>query len=112
MADIALTVYETSRATPSAVNFTDNKVGATTGNNYQFVNDGRVVLITSASGGANITVTTQMSVDAKAVADDVLVAGTAKTCLWGPFPPAIYNDANGKVTVTVSANTDLMAVRV
>lgn len=112
MSDIALTVYETSRAATAAVNFTDNKVAATSGNNYQFVNDGRIVIISSASGGANIGAVTQMSVDGKAVADDVLVAGTAKVCVFGPFPPAIYNDANGKVTITVSANTDLMAFRV
>ena len=113
MADIDLTVYQVSRAGTAAVDFTTNHTNAVAGNTYKFVNNGRVVIIAAPTAALTaIGVVTQATVDSKAVADDALTGTNGKTQVWGPWPPAIYNDAYGKVSVTVDQNTDLMAVRV
>lgn len=73
----------------------------------EFANDGKTFLEVANGSGSSITVTiaTQMTVDGKAVADDAISVGAGVTKQIGPFPPHIYNDANGKVQVTYSAVT-------
>lgn len=108
MSDVTLTVYEADRS--SGANYTDNKTAGTSANDYYFTNNGKTVLITEAAGGATVTVETVKTVDGEAVADLSLTAGTAKVMVWGPFPPNVYNDGDGEVHVTVSANTSLFVV--
>jgi hypothetical protein len=106
MSDINLTVQQVSRS--AGANFTDNAVVATSANNYYFANDGNTRLVSTAAAGANITIETPNSVDGNAVADLVLVAGTGKTKVWGPWPTVIYGT---NVKVTVSADTSIAAIR-
>ena len=106
MADVNLVVCTGSRSV--GVSFTDSAIVATVANNYYFLNDGNTRLVTTAAAGANITVVTPNTVDGNAVADPVLVAGTAKTKVWGPWPINIYG---ALVKFTVSANTSVAAIR-
>ena len=56
----------------------------------------------------NVTIATQVTVDGKAVADDVInVPLTTGDVMVGPFPPGIYNDVNGRVQLTYDAVTNL-----
>jgi hypothetical protein len=108
MADYTLTVYE---ARYTGANFTDNKQAVTNADTVYVPNDGDVQIVAAASGGATITIVTPNTVDSNAITDLTLTAGTAKTKVFGPFPPHIYNDAQGRLRITVSANTDLLAFR-
>jgi hypothetical protein len=112
MADLTLTVYDVGRTTAAGANFTDNLTAATNADNVYFANDGRVLLVVQSGGGGNVTVTTPNTVDALAITDLVIAAAAGDLQIHGPFPPSIYNDANGKVKVVVSANTNVMAIRV
>lgn len=98
-----LTVQEISRAaiTPS--------FGAAAGGGDQFANDGRTYVHIKNGGASPITLTvvTQMTVDGKAVADDAITVTNAQERVIGPFPPGIYNDANGMVQLTYSAVTSV-----
>jgi hypothetical protein len=111
MADYTLTVYDVGRTTAAGANFTGNKTSVTSSDVTYFPNDGRVLLVLQSTGGGNVTVVTPGTVDAMAITDLVIAATAARLQIHGPFPPSIYNDANGKVMVTVSANTDLLAIR-
>lgn len=106
MAEINLVVLAGSRTV--GANFTDGAIVAAAASNYYFPNDGNTRLVTTAAAGANITVTTPNAVDGNAIADPVLVAGTAKTKVWGPFPINVYG---ALVKFTVSADTSVAAVR-
>lgn len=112
MADVTMTVYDAARVVASAPNFTDNKTAATSSNTYLIPNNGRVVLHANCGAGGNLTVATPGTVDGLAITDNVNALTAAKHYVFGPFPPSIYNDALGRLSVTVSANTDLFAVRV
>lgn len=98
-----LTVQEISRSaiTPS--------YGAAAGGGDQFPNDGRTYLHIKNGGGSSITLTiaTQLTVDGKAVADDAITVTNAQERVVGPFPPGIYNDANGMVQLTYSGVTSV-----
>lgn len=96
-----LTVAEIARAGVA------NTLTAAAGGGDSFANDGRTYFEILNGGGGAITVTfvTQQTVDGLAVADlAVSVAAGARTKV-GPFPPSIYNDANGRVQVTYSGVT-------
>lgn len=109
MADVNVTVYRAGRAAASSANYTDNKTAATSGNNYLIPNNGKVGLVLECTGGGTATVATPGTQDGLAITDLTLTTTAAKILLWGAFPPAYYNDANNKMTVTVSANTNLFA---
>lgn len=111
MAEIAVTVATPGRAAASGANYTDSKVAATSGNNYNIPNNGRVLLIAECTAGGTVTVQTPGSIDGLAVTDLALTATAAKILVWGPFPPSIYNNSSGNLVVTVSGNTNLYAVR-
>lgn len=111
MADITMTVYDASRVYASAPNYTDNKTSASSGNNYYIPNNGRVVLIAVAGTSGTVTVATPGSVDGNAVADLAVALPDTDQVVIGPFPPAVYNDALGRLLVTVSAAVSLFAVR-
>lgn len=74
-----------------------------------FPNDGRVFLYARNGDVSDKTVTiaTQKTVDGKAVADDAIVVTAAEERMIGPFPPGLYNDSNGRVQVTYSAETSV-----
>ena len=83
-------------------------------------NDGRTVLVVKTGASAtNVTMVTPHSVadgDAAALAtpDRTVAVAANAYVLIGPFPPGIYNDANGDVTITIDTLTSvvLTAVRV
>jgi hypothetical protein len=109
MADVTLTVYDLNRST--GVDFTTNHTNATNANTYYVPNDGRVFLILASAGGGTVTVTTPNTVDLMGIADLAITAGLGLTQVHGPWPPSVYNDANGNVKLAFSANTDVMAIR-
>lgn len=111
MAEVTVTVYDPGRSAASGANYTDNKTAATSGNNYNIANNGRVLLMLECTAGSTATVTTPNSVDSLAITDLTLTTTAAKIQLWGPFPTSIYNNASGNLVVTVAANTNLFAVR-
>lgn len=105
MAPITLTVRVPGRA--ATVSFVDSKQAVTAADTISCPNDGRTVLICDAAGGANVTVSTPNTLDGQAIAERVLAAGTAKMAIMGPYPPSVYGST---LAITVSANTDMMAV--
>jgi hypothetical protein len=110
MAEIAVTVYDPGRAVASGANYTDNKTAATSGNNYNIPNNGRVLVILECTGGGTAVFVTPITVDGLAITDLTVTTTAAKIQLWGPFPLDIYSPA-GTLVVTVSAATNLFAVR-
>lgn len=111
MAEVTVTVYDAARAAASGANYTDNKVAAVSGNNYNIPNNGRVGLVLECTAGSTATVTTPGSIDALAITDLTLTTTAAKIQIWGGFPPSIYNNASGNMVATVAANTNLFAFR-
>ncbi len=76
----------------------------------EFVNNGGELLLLEHTNGAGadmtLTIVTQQTVDGEAVADKTITIGKGTIQLLGPFPTGIYNDANGKVQLTYSSETD------
>lgn len=104
-----LTVQQIARAgiTPT--------YAACAGGGDAFPNDGRTFIQLKNTNAANrtVTVATQVTVDGKAVADDAIVIPlTSGDKMIGPFPPDIYNDANGLVQLTYDAVTNLTVAAV
>lgn len=106
MADVTLTPQTPTRSAPA--NFTDNKTAATTGNNYLLANDGNTRLMAQSTGGGNIIFATPGDVDGLAITDRTVALTAAKLYIFPPLPPAVYGTT---VTITVSANTDIMAIK-
>ena len=99
-----LTVQQLTRAgiTPT--------YAAAAGGGDSFPNDGQTFVQFKNTNAAarNVTIATQVTVDGKAVADDVInVPLTTGDVMVGPFPPGIYNDVNGRVQLTYDAVTNL-----
>lgn len=112
MADVNITVYPTGRDLASAPNWTDNATAATSSDTYYIPNNGQVLLILEAATTSNVTIDTPGNVDGLAIADRVFALADTDVRIVGPFPPQIYNNASGQLKVTVTANTDIMAVRI
>jgi hypothetical protein len=112
MADVNVTVYSPGRTLAASANYTNNLTAATTGNNYYIPNSGSVLLIVAAGTTSNVTIQTPGTVDGLAVTDQVIALADTDIRVLGPFPAATYNDSQGRLLVTVSANTNLFAVRV
>lgn len=111
MAEVTITVRDAGRSAASGANYTDNKTAATSADNYNIPNNGKVGLILECTAGGTATVATPNSVDGNAIADLTLTTTAAKIQIWGAFPTAVYNNASGNMVVTVSANTNLFAFR-
>ena len=110
MADVVLTVYDVSRS--AGVNVTDQDSAATSADTYYVPNNGDVrLIVTNAAGSNNFTVTTPGTVDGLAIADRVISLTASKVYVIGPFPTSVYNDGQGRLGFTVSANADVIAVR-
>jgi hypothetical protein len=112
MADVTLTVVDARRSS-NGQNVTDNDTTVSSSDTYYFANNGKViVVITNAAGSNTFTVVTQNTVDALAITDLTATITASKTFVVGPFPPSIYNDAQGRVQCTFSAAADVMPVRI
>lgn len=111
MADVLMTVYPTTRAIATAPNLTDNGTAATSSNTYLIPNNGKVLLCAKAATTATMTIATPNSVDGNAIADLALALPDADQYIVGPFPPSVYNNSAGQLSVTVSANVTLFPVR-
>lgn len=111
MADVNVSVADARRTLAAAPNFTTGQVLMTTADVYYIPNDGRVLLVLQAATTANVTIETPVTVDGLAVTDQVLALGNTNVRVVGPFPPNVYNDAQGRLRVTTSANCALLAVR-
>lgn len=82
---------------------------AATAGGDSFDNDGRTMFIVKNGGGSPITVTFDSLVPSN-YGTDVNVVGTVaagQTWFFGPFDPARFNDANGRVGVAYSAVTSV-----
>jgi hypothetical protein len=111
MAEIAVTVADAGRVAASSANYTDSKVAAVSGNNYNIPNNGRVGLVLECTAGSTATVVTPNAVDGLAITDLSLTTTAAKIQIWGAFPTQFYNNSLGIMVVTVAANTNLFAFR-
>jgi len=110
MADVILSVFDASR--PAGVNVTDNDSAITNADTYYVPNSGDVRLVVTNSAGPNtVTVVTPGTVDGLAIADLAIALTASKVYVLGPFPASVYNDSQGRVRFTVSANADVIAVR-
>ena len=73
---------------------------------HSIANDGKVVLEVKNTSGApiNVTIQTPGSVDGLAIADLVVaIPLTSGDKIIGPFPPGIYNQADGTIYVDFAA---------
>lgn len=83
-----------------------------------FLNTGKEVVLVKLASGITITITTTATVDAAAgtglaVNDRVLSLGPGEFTL-GPFPPNIYNDDDGLLTMSYggdSADVEVAVLR-
>ena len=85
------------------------------GDNYFFKNNGTTILnfIKSSASDCVVTIVTVATLGGLAVADrTITVTGSTGDIFVGPFPPAIYNDANGNVEFTLATNIDGLDVAV
>lgn len=100
MAVTTLTVQDIARS-----GLTPALAAANTDGSY-VPNNGRVFLQVKNAAGSSITVTvaSQKTILGLAVADvTVTVPATTGDKMIGPFPPDVFNDAQGQITVTFSA---------
>ena len=106
MSDVNVTVQQLRRA-----GITPTHTGSlSTGNTYQFKNNGKVVLYwkKSGAGACTVTIVTQGTVDGQAVADrTVSVPATTGEKMAGPWSPDLYNNSDGEIEVTYSEITGL-----
>lgn len=103
MANVAVTVQNVSEA-----GIAPTYAGSlSTSNVYQFANDGNVFLHIKKSDVAACTATAvtpgTVGRSSLAIADKTtVIPASTGDVMWGPFPPAIYNDANGLCSVSFS----------
>lgn len=77
--------------------------------------DGRTMLIISNQGGSTDNVAIVAQTAAQRTAANVSVAASNETAaiatterrILGPFPPSVYNDASGNLTITHSFTTSV-----
>lgn len=105
---MALTLITTQEVSRSGLAATFVAANATGGNN--FVNDGRTELEVVTTGTAtNVTVAAGVGmsagVDGQTLPGKVIACGATARTKIGPFPPNLYNGADGTVTVTFSSVT-------
>jgi hypothetical protein len=95
-----LTITDVSRSTSGVAQPTQDTCDVANGNALAW-NDGKIILEVNNSGGVSYTFTVQTpgTVDGLAVTDLVLTVAAGATRLLGPFPPAVYNQADGTVYV-------------
>jgi hypothetical protein len=112
MADFTLTVVDATRVITTAPDYTTGKTAGASSNNYYIPNNGRVVVLAAATTTATVTVVTPNSVDGNAIADLAIALPGTDVYVLGPFPQGTYNDAQGRILITVSAACALYPVRI
>lgn len=105
MSNVAVTV---DQIVPGGVKPTVNS-SLSVSDNYQLQNDGKMFLhIDNGGGGASVVTIVSQKVDAGlALADRIVSVPAGEERMIGPFPPAIFNDANGLVNVTFDVITSV-----
>ncbi len=96
-----LTVTDISR---SGVNLTDLLTAAASGGD-DFTNDGMTFLAIKnahASAARTLTLDIEQTVDGATVTDPTVSITAVKTFIIGPFKRSVYNDTNGRMSVTYS----------
>ena len=96
MADITVTVLDILKAGSADPTY----VGSlSVSNNYQAQNNGRTFIHVKNGGGSpdTVTIVTQTTVDGNAIADRAVVVPAGEEKFIGPFPPHLYNNADGEV---------------
>lgn len=81
-----------------------------TSDTYLIPNDGQVLLHfkKTGAGACNVTIATPVTQGGLAVSDQVVqIPATTGDKFIGPFPPHIYNNGNGQLSVTLSEVTGL-----
>lgn len=105
----ALTVHPLSRAGVDVLPV------ATDSDGDQFGNTGQEFIVLRNESGAawTVTITTHGSVDGLAIPDREVTVDAGAERLVGPFPPAVYNDADGLVELAHdnTSNTFLQVFR-
>jgi len=108
MADVDVTAYPGLR---SGRILTDLKITVSTANTYHFRNNGRMLLYVANASGNTVTATFAQPNPAEGY-DTTATLATAKAGMFGPFPPAIYNNGDGEVQVTFDQVVDVTVVQV
>ena len=81
--------------------------GAGAGNGIEFPNDGRTFIeVENGATQVVVTVLIPITVDGQAVADPTFTVPLNEDHLFGPFPPSVYNNANGNVNAEFDDITD------
>ena len=82
---------------------------AASGGGDEFANNGREFLYVKNddAAGKDLTFDIQVTVDEQTVTDRQVTVAAGTVRLIGPFPPQVYNDANGRLQITYSAVTSL-----
>lgn len=99
--DVALTA-----AAPGGT--TSVPVAMATADTYKIRNNGRVLLYfaKTGAGAAVITITTPKTVGGLAVAEQTVAVPATTGKVWaGPFPPDIYNDTSGDMSLVTDEET-------
>jgi hypothetical protein len=88
------------------------RASLSTSDTYTLECDEKTVLVCSKGAGAcTVTAVTPGSVRGAAIADPTFtLAASTNYQVIGPFPRDLYGDANGKVTLSFSEVTGLIAV--
>jgi hypothetical protein len=98
---------------PSVDGTTFTPVAAASGGD-QFRNDGNTLFYVNNGGGSpiNVTIAAQFVAGDLPLTDQVIAVtnGTAK--LIGPFPPRLFNDAQGLLNITYSGVTTVTVLAV
>lgn len=97
MATEALTRQKTTRDGAQV-----NLQSVTIADGFTFPNDGKTLLyVENTAGALTLTFTIQKTLDGQSTTRAEVVTASENWVL-GPFPPAIYNDADGLVTVATT----------
>lgn len=82
---------------------------AASGGGDTFANTGREFLAVKNADASAKTVTIDYvpTADGQTVPDKTVIIPAGQTYLIGPFPPSLYNNASGQVSVTYSAVTSV-----
>lgn len=82
---------------------------AAAGGGDAFANAGKTFFHAKNGGGGSITLTftTPATIEGVAIADPTVTIDAGAEKMVGPFPPSVFNDANGRVAVAYSGVTSV-----
>jgi hypothetical protein len=108
---MAATVMTVTAASSRKVVKSLSAVDAANGN--QFANTGNCYLWVANGSGSQLTVTVLQSgqtLDGVSTAGKTLTVAAGSEAIMGPWPPGVYNDGSGYVTVNWSSGTSITAM--